>query len=1491
MYKNYNFKLLVIGLCLFLFSTLQSQTLIHYWNFNDNASVAAITTPSQTFVTGAAITHLTGGISSIDFAGGTGQNFSVLNLNARNGDAAGTHLRFNDPIGGQLQFDLPTTGFENIIIRFATRRSGSGAGTQVWSYTVDGTNYLPYTTVQPNNGDPGLITFDFSSISTANNNPNFKLRVAFEAGSGGTVGNNRFDNFTLEGDVIPVPVLIHYWNFNDNASVAAITTPTQTFVTGAAITHLTGGISSIDFAGGTGQNFSVLNLNARNGDAAGTHLRFNDPIGGQLQFDLPTTGFENIIIRFATRRSGSGAGTQVWSYTVDGTNYLPYTTVQPNNGDPGLITFDFSSISTANNNPNFKLRVAFEAGSGGTVGNNRFDNFTVDGNAIGGGDSIAPVVTLFPMNNTSNVAVNVNPTISFNENVRLVNNDPLTNATAAAVVELRLNDASGTLVPFTTTFENNTITLIPSADLANNQTYYMALLPNTVEDFNDNAVTTLVSGTFTTIALQTQFQAGDLVFVAYRMNATATEDEVALLSLIDIEPGTFINLTDSKYTTNAQPQCANGIVWTLGSTECVPAGTVIRIQTSALVANVGTVTGSGFGLSSGGDQVIVYTGTTAAPNYITALSSNGWVASNTTCGGSLSMIPAGLTDGVTALNTSTAPGNDNGNAVNAFYNGTQTGTPAELRTAILNPANWIAVNGGTAPQVWPTWNFPSTIRVQNAIVINNTTIEITFSQAVNVASAELLSNYTGVANLTSATAVNNVVTLTFGTPFASATNYALTIDQVQNVNNVPMACPFTFPFSFNTTVSFATSFLKVNEGAGVLNFIINLDSPAVSSVDLVVKGAPFSTADANDFTLTTQTLNFNGSSSLTQTIAIPIIDDAVEEQQAEYFVLSLENPVGLTISGETLATIYIIDNDQVIPTPSQQIELNYIGSFDPSGNSTSTCEIVAHDPISQRLFATSAIANFLDIIDFSNPAAPSLISSVNMNPYGGITSVAVKNGIVAVASPNANEVLDGSVVFFDTNGTFLKQVTVGALPDMLTFTPDGTKVLTANEGQPNSNYSIDPEGSVSIIDISGGIANLTQSNVTTLLFTPFNAQEAALMASGVRKLKLTSTLSQDFEPEYITVSPDSQKAWVALQENNAIAEINLTNNTYTGVWALGTKDLSLPGNGFDASDNNNEVLIANWPVKAFYIPDAIASYTVNGTTYLITANEGDEKEYSGFEERVAVGANAYGLDAAIFPNAAMLKQSHNLGRFRATNLNGNLDADPEFEEINCVGARSFSIFNTATQQIVYDSGDDFERYTAANYPTLFNADHGSNTPKVRSRAKGPEPEGVTVATIADQTFAFVALERIGGVMVYNITDPNNPTFVDYKNTRSTSAYAGDLGAEGIIYIEPTDSPTGVGYILVSNEISGTITIFEVDATTLSTPDFGNNAPKTFVVFPNPSESGLVYFNRTADIQVYDNTGKLIFQAQNAQTLDTSALSSGLYFVKTSEGAVSKLIVK
>lgn len=1006
----------------------------------------------------------------------------------------------------------------------------------------------------------------------------------------------------FHGAVSGQSTLIHYWNFNNNASVAAIITPTSTLLNGSITATSTGTGSNdtfIDFAGGTSQNFNIDNFNARNGDASGTHLRYNYPINGNVQFNLPTTGYNNVIVKFTTRRSGSGAGTQTWSYTLDGTTYTTYQTVSPQDANPQLVTFDFSNVTGVSNNPNFKLKVVFTQGTGGAVGNNRFDNFTVDATSVGGTDTTPPTVAYLPANNVNNASTTVNPTITFNENVRLIDNSVITSANAQNLVELRLGNATGNVVPFTTTFANNVITVIPTGGLVPNQAYYLALKPNMVEDTSDNAVTTATSSIFTT------------------------------------------------------------------------AG---------------------------------------------------------------------------------------------------------------------------------------------------------------------------------------------------------------------------------TSISLDKTLIKVNENAGTLAFKINVINPSNATVNLVAKPVSFNTANSSDFTFTSQTINMTPSTT-SVTVNIPILDDTLEEQQAEYFVLGLENPVGTTITGDTTSTVYIIDNDKAAPVPSNQISLNYIGSFDPSGNNNSSTEIVVHDPATQRLFTISSLTDVFDIINFSNPLVPSVINTINMAPYGGITSIAVKNGIIAVASPNGtNPQGNGSVVFFDINGNFLKQVNVGVLPDMVAFTPDGTKVMTANEGEPNDAYTVDPEGSISIINIPSltvaGIQALTQSNVTTLAFTQFNGQEATLALTGGRKVKSTSTLAQDLEPEYITISTDSQKAWVSCQENNAIIEVDLVTNTLGNIWGLGKKDMSLPGNGFDASDNNGEILIANWPVKTYYNPDAMASFKVGNTNYLVTANEGDEKDLGGFSERTTVGANGYTLDPTIFPNASILKASHNLGRFRVTNVNGNTDGDADFEEINALGARSFSIFNADTKQIVYDSGDQFERYIAANHPLIFNADNEANGAKTRSRAKGPEPEGITLGAIGTQTFAFITLERTGGVMVYNVTDPNNVTFVDYKHSRSTSAFGGDNGPEGITYIPPANMNNGKGYVIVANEISGTLSMYEVTpSATLATGEV-KTEKASFNIFPNPVNKGnTLYFNRAQGYELYDMSGKLLGKEKSALTIDTSNLNTGVYLIKTSEGEVKRFIVK
>ncbi|MHC1708146.1 MAG: choice-of-anchor I family protein [Bacteroidales bacterium] len=1220
--------------------------------------------------------------------------------------------------------------------------------------------------------------------------------------------------FLITGKVSFSQTLIHYWNFNNSATLTELLAPSTSLISGAAITHVTGGISAIQISSNTGQGFDVTNPNARNSDISGTHLRFNDPIGGGLIFSAPTTGFYNIILKYGTRRSSSGAGTQLVAYTIDGSTFIPFDTIFPVNGNPEEKTLDFSFIPEANNNPEFKIRFFFEQGTGGTVGNNRFDNFTVEGSDLSG-DITPPAVAFYPLSGSINLSVQVQPTLTFSEEIRMIDNSVITDLNVDNLIEFLSDNGLGTQIPFDATISGTTITITPSGPLQNNQLYYLALKPDMVEDFNNNAVSILWSATFTTLSNQTVFQPGDLVPVAYRMNATATEDEIAILTLVDIMPGTMINFTDGKYTSNTVPQCSGGFIWQSPAAS-VSAGTVISIQTSALTASVGSLTGSGFGLSSGGDQVIIYTGTPAVPNYITALSSNAWVASNSSCSGSLSQLPAGLTDGVSSINLSTAPANVSGLTVNAYYNGIMAGTNAQLKNSILNPANWVGAGGATPPQTWPVWAFPGPPSVVNAAVINSTTLRIIFNADLDPVSAADLLNYSGISGLLAAMPTVNgtladTVILSFSSAFVSGTSYSLSISGVKDSEDRMMVGSFPYTFAYNASIAWNKKFYTINENAGSIQVQLDLSFPSLSSVDLVVKPAPFSTAAAEDFTLVNQTLNFSGSSTTTQVITIPIIDDAISEDD-EYLVISLENINGVNLSGSKYVTVYIKDNDRHVPTPDQELKLSYVSSFDPSPVTGSTTEIVAYDPTSKRLFMTSAIQDRLDIADFSNPAAISLVTSVDMAPYGGITSVAVKNGIVAATSPNANEQLDGSVVFFNTDGVFLNQVTVGALPDMITFTPDGNRVLTANEGQPNDAYTVDPEGSVSIVDISGGIAGLSQANVNTLFFTDFNSQESALVSSGVRKLKVSNTLSQDFEPEYISINSDGTKAWVTLQENNAIAEINLQNNSITDVWALGMKDYSLTGNGFDASDKSGTALLSNFNVKAFYIPDGIANINVNGTNYIFTANEGDEKEYSGLNERTTVGAASTILDPTIYPNAAVVKEDHALGRLRITNRNGDTDGDGDYDQLCVVGARSFSIFNADTKSLVFDSGNDFESFisTSSLTSSIFNCDNADNVFKGRSRAKGPEPEGIIVREINGKKYAFIALERIGGVMIYNVTNPTHPVFVDYNNSRNLTTYGGDNGPEGIELVDASSSPDGRYYIIVANEISGTISTYQLD---------------------------------------------------------------------------------
>jgi DNA-binding beta-propeller fold protein YncE len=509
-------------------------------------------------------------------------------------------------------------------------------------------------------------------------------------------------------------------------------------------------------------------------------------------------------------------------------------------------------------------------------------------------------------------------------------------------------------------------------------------------------------------------------------------------------------------------------------------------------------------------------------------------------------------------------------------------------------------------------------------------------------------------------------------------------------------------------------------------------------------------------------------------------------------------------------------------TATQALSLTLLGSYQTGIYDQGAAEIVGYDKGSRTLYVVNAISATLDLLDISNPVSPTLDATIDVTEFGAVAnSVAVKDGVVAVAVENENKQDDGVVALFNQAGAPLGSVTVGALPDMLTFTPDGTKILVANEGEPSDDYSVDPEGSISVIDISGGAGIISQADVTSITFRDFNAggPRNSELDPAVRIFGPGASVAEDLEPEYIAVAPDSRTAWVTLQENNAIAILDLTTNTITEIVALGFKDHDAAGNGMDSSDRDGGINIANHPLRGLYQPDAIAAYSTDGATYIVTANEGDSRDYETFSEEARI--QDLTLDATTFPNAAALQTDAVIGRTIVTTATGDIDSDDAFEALYSFGARSFSI-RTISGTLVFDSGDTFEQITAVAFPNDFNSDNSENQSfDSRSDAKGPEPEGITIGTVQGRTYAFIGLERIGGVMVYDVTNPQAPEFVTYVNNRDFSVElgsaptpdqvraAGDLGPEGLLFIPAADSPIGFALIVVANEVSGSTSMFAV----------------------------------------------------------------------------------
>jgi DNA-binding beta-propeller fold protein YncE len=465
-----------------------------------------------------------------------------------------------------------------------------------------------------------------------------------------------------------------------------------------------------------------------------------------------------------------------------------------------------------------------------------------------------------------------------------------------------------------------------------------------------------------------------------------------------------------------------------------------------------------------------------------------------------------------------------------------------------------------------------------------------------------------------------------------------------------------------------------------------------------------------------------------------------------------------------------------------------IGSLTIGG--TGAAEISAYDETTKKLFTVNnSTTNKIDVIDITDPSKPVLVKSIDLAPYSGAAnSVAVFNGKLAVAMESTvNKQASGKVVVFDTsNYAFIKEITVGSLPDMITYSPDGKFIVTANEGEPNDDYSQDPDGTVSIIDVASNYA------VTTLNFASFSGQLAALKTKAFRIASPTNNFAADIEPEYITISADSKTAWVTLQENNGIAKIDLVSKKIMELFPLGYKDYSLAENAIDVSDKDAGITFNTRKLKGMFQPDAIANFEVNNMQYVVTANEGDAREYSAFTDVKRISSSSVVLDPTIFPNATELKKEAGMGRLNINTKMGDIDGDGDFDELVGFGARSFSIWNGTTGQLVFDSKNDLDK--RANDFGVYD--------DTRSDDKSIEPEAVYVGKMGDKQILFVGLERVDALMIYDVTSPTAPKYLQTLKT-------GDA-PEGVLYIPAAKSPTKRSLIVVSSEGDGSVKIYQPD---------------------------------------------------------------------------------
>ena len=569
----------------------------------------------------------------------------------------------------------------------------------------------------------------------------------------------------------------------------------------------------------------------------------------------------------------------------------------------------------------------------------------------------------------------------------------------------------------------------------------------------------------------------------------------------------------------------------------------------------------------------------------------------------------------------------------------------------------------------------------------------------------------------------------------------------------------------------------------------------------------------------------------------------------------------------------------------QTLPIGKIHTYKAGGFNSGSVKDLCFDHTVQQLYSVNQNSTGFRIIDYSDVSKPNVLQLVDVSGFmSNIRSIEAATGFVFVAGDGSSAQLPGKLLIYTNKGIFVKQLSLGATPDRMGFSDNNRYLIIANEGVPDDNHVSDPQGTVNIIDVSSGINPLTQADVKTVDFTLLDTTAYDPL---IHIYAWNGALpSQDVEPEAVTVRSDNNTALIALQENNAIAVIDLSTASLTDVKGLGYRDYSVKG--LDASDVGSSVNIATHPrLYGIHQPSDLASFSHMNADYVLTVNQGDPRDYTMYNEMVQVKNQP--VDPSKFNNLADLLNDTVLGRLWVTSEFGDMNGDLLKDSLFSFGSRSISILDSTGTEI-WNSGDEMAQIVLGLQASNFNSSSDDNNSlKNRSVWMGVEPTALAIGEVDGTRYAFISLYQMGGVFIYDISDPANPVFEMYQLDRDFSVaasdpLAGDMGPLDLEFVSASNALQGLALLFVANRVSSTISVYQMGIG-LGSAEIESEDE---ALFPNPG-TGIYYAGSRGNYKVYTLSGKLIKEISNSSLIDLQDQNNGIYIIQNENGRSVKVI--